>query len=83
MTKIRVLLADDHAILREGLKALLGLADDIDVVGEAADGQEAIDRVAALGARRRRHGRVDARTRRPRGDARDPQAASGHAGFSC
>ena len=49
MTKIRVLLADDHAILREGLKALLGLADDIEVIGEAADGQEAIDRVAALG----------------------------------
>ena len=48
MTKIRVLLADDHAILREGLKALLGLAEDIEVIGEAADGQEAIDRVAAL-----------------------------------
>jgi len=48
MNKIRVLLADDHAILREGLRALLGLADDIEVVGEAADGQEAIDRVNAL-----------------------------------
>jgi DNA-binding NarL/FixJ family response regulator len=48
MAKIRVLLADDHAILREGLRALLALADDIDVVGEAADGREAIDRVAAL-----------------------------------
>ena len=48
MNKIRVLLADDHAILREGLRALLSLADDIDVVGEAADGQEAIDRVNVL-----------------------------------
>lgn len=48
MTKIRVLLADDHAILREGLRALLALADDIEVIGEAADGQEAIDRVTAL-----------------------------------
>jgi DNA-binding NarL/FixJ family response regulator len=48
MNKTRVLLADDHAILREGLRALLGLADDIEVVGEAADGQEAIDRVNAL-----------------------------------
>jgi DNA-binding NarL/FixJ family response regulator len=48
MAKIRVLLADDHAILREGLRALLALADDIEVVGEAADGQEAIERVLSL-----------------------------------
>lgn len=48
MPKIRVLIADDHAILREGLKALLSLADDIEVVGEAADGEEAIERVRAL-----------------------------------
>lgn len=48
MPKIRVLIADDHAILREGLKALLALADDIEVVGEAADGQEAIDRARTL-----------------------------------
>jgi DNA-binding NarL/FixJ family response regulator len=39
---IRVLIADDHAILREGIKALLKLSDDIEVVGEAADGHEAI-----------------------------------------
>jgi DNA-binding NarL/FixJ family response regulator len=48
MAKIRVLLADDHAILREGLRALLALADDLEVVGEASDGQQAIDRVGAL-----------------------------------
>jgi DNA-binding NarL/FixJ family response regulator len=48
MPKIRVLIADDHAILRQGLRALLGLADDIEVVGEAADGQEAVERTAAL-----------------------------------
>jgi DNA-binding NarL/FixJ family response regulator len=48
MAKIRVLIADDHAILREGLKALLTLADDIEVVGEAVDGQQAIERSAAL-----------------------------------
>jgi DNA-binding NarL/FixJ family response regulator len=41
-------LADDHAIVREGVKALLNLADDIEVVGEAADGREAIARVQAL-----------------------------------
>jgi DNA-binding NarL/FixJ family response regulator len=42
MPKIRVLIADDHAIVREGIRALLRLSDDIDVVGEAADGHEAI-----------------------------------------
>jgi DNA-binding NarL/FixJ family response regulator len=43
MSKIRVLLADDHAILRDGVRALLRLADDVEVVGEAADGQAAIE----------------------------------------
>ena len=39
---IRVVLADDHAIVRAGLKAVLGSASDISVVGEASDGKEAI-----------------------------------------
>ena len=39
---IRVLLVDDHAIVRGGLRALLGTTDDIQVVGEAADGAEAV-----------------------------------------
>ncbi len=39
---IRVLLADDHAIVRAGLKAVLGSARDIDVIGEASDGAEAV-----------------------------------------
>lgn len=39
----RILIADDHAILREGVRALLATADDLEVVGEAADGREAID----------------------------------------
>ena len=42
---IRVVIADDHTILREGLRQLLGSADDIDVVGEAADGHEVMTRV--------------------------------------
>lgn len=40
--KIRVVLADDHRMLREGLRALLERQDDIEVVGEAADGREAV-----------------------------------------
>ncbi|MBI4319156.1 MAG: response regulator transcription factor [Chloroflexi bacterium] len=45
MAKIRVLLVDDHTILRDGIRALLSLYDDIEVVGEASDGREAIERV--------------------------------------
>lgn len=48
MPKIRVVIADDHAIVREGVRALLNLADDIEVVGEAADGREAVARVRAV-----------------------------------
>jgi two-component system response regulator NreC len=40
--RIRVLLADDHAVLRAGLRALLSVESDMDVVGEAGDGQETI-----------------------------------------
>ncbi|GAA3881050.1 response regulator transcription factor [Leifsonia kafniensis] len=45
---IRVLVADDHPIVRSGIVGLLGAADDIEVVGEAADGQEAVELAAAL-----------------------------------
>src|SRR3972149_8873095 len=45
MDKIRVLLVDDHGIVREGLHAMLSLNQEIEVVGEAADGREAIKQV--------------------------------------
>ncbi len=45
---IRVLLADDHRILREGLRALLSAQPDIVVVGDARDGVEALEQVEAL-----------------------------------
>jgi len=41
--KIRVVIADDHPIVRDGLRKLLSIEEDIDVVGEAADGQELLD----------------------------------------
>ncbi len=41
-TKIRILLADDHQVLRSGLRALLNLEPDFDVVGEASNGIEAV-----------------------------------------
>jgi NarL family two-component system response regulator LiaR len=45
---IRVLIADDHAILRKGIRALLGTESDIEVVGEAADGLETVAQAEAL-----------------------------------
>lgn len=45
---IRILLVDDHAILRSGLSALLGLEPDMEVVGEASTGEEGIERIKAL-----------------------------------
>jgi DNA-binding NarL/FixJ family response regulator len=45
---IRIVLADDHTIVREGLKQLLKAAGDMEVVGEASDGGEVIERVRAL-----------------------------------
>jgi DNA-binding NarL/FixJ family response regulator len=45
---IRVLLVDDHTILREGIRALLADEPEIVVVGEAGDGEEAVERVQAL-----------------------------------
>jgi DNA-binding NarL/FixJ family response regulator len=48
MSKIRVMLVDDHAILREGLRSLLALQDDIEVVGEAENGQTALELIGTL-----------------------------------
>jgi len=45
---IRVLLVDDHAILREGIRYLLSASGEVDVVGEAQDGVEALEMVEAL-----------------------------------
>jgi NarL family two-component system response regulator LiaR len=45
---IRVLIADDHAILRKGIRALLGTEPDIEVVGETGDGLETVAQAAAL-----------------------------------
>ena len=45
---IRVLIVDDHAVVRRGLKALIGTEPDMEIVGEAEDGREAIDLSARL-----------------------------------
>ncbi len=48
MYKIRILIVDDHAILRDGIRALIDLNDDVEVVGEASEGKEAIEKAQEL-----------------------------------
>ncbi len=48
MERIRVLVADDHPVFRYGMRALLSAEPDIELVGEAADGEEAIQLAASL-----------------------------------
>jgi len=48
MKKIRVLIVDDHGILRAGLRTFLNLQPDMEVVGEAAEGLEAVEKVKRL-----------------------------------
>jgi DNA-binding NarL/FixJ family response regulator len=47
-SRISVLIADDHPVVRQGLQVLLSVQDDIEVVGEAADGGQALELAAAL-----------------------------------
>lgn len=49
--RIRVFLVDDHGVVRQGTQAYLQMLDDIEVVGEASDGQQAVERIGALAAR--------------------------------
>jgi len=48
MGKIRVLVVDDHAIMRDGIKALLSTDPGMEVIGEASEGREAVEKVREL-----------------------------------
>lgn len=48
MKKIKALIVDDHTLVRQGIRSLLALAADIEIVGEAADGREAVEKVRRL-----------------------------------
>lgn len=48
MNKIRVLLADDHTLFREGVKLLLENTEEVEVIGQAADGNEAVEKARLL-----------------------------------
>jgi NarL family two-component system response regulator LiaR len=47
-SSIRIFIAEDHAIVRKGVRTLLSLEKDLEVVGEAANGREAVEQVALL-----------------------------------
>ena len=82
---VRVLIADDQALVRAGFQMILDAEDDIEVVGEAADGREAVEVARRAQARRRPDGHPHAGAGRHRGDARIV-AARGRAarrGCSC
>ncbi len=49
MKKIRVLIVDDHTLVRDGIRSLLGLVANVEVVGEATNGKEALEKVKQLG----------------------------------
>ena len=46
--RVRLLLVDDHTVVRQGLKMVLGLEPDLEIVGEAGNGQEALDAIPLL-----------------------------------
>jgi len=48
MSKLRILLADDHETVREGLKTILNAQADMEVIGEAPDGRSAVERTSLL-----------------------------------
>ncbi len=48
MAKIRILLADDHTLFRQGMKTLLAAESDMEIVGEASNGKEAADKAEQL-----------------------------------
>ena len=71
----RVVVADDQTVVREGIVMLLGLLPGIEVVGAAADGEEAVRLVAEHAAGGGADGPEDAPVRRSGGDPADPVAS--------
>ena len=74
---VRVLIVDDQALVRTGFRMILDAEADMEVVGEAANGNEALTQAGRLEAGRRADGRADAGARRDRGDAAPARATEG------
>ena len=71
--RIRVLVADDQSMVRAGFRMLLSGEQDIEVVAEASNGLEAVDKAARFRPDRRPDGHPHARARRSRGDPAHPR----------
>ena len=78
MEKIKVLIADDHRVVREGLAAILKTKDDIHIVGEAQDGMEAVEKVRDVGSRRCADGCEHAQDGRSRSDQTNQAGVPSH-----
>jgi DNA-binding NarL/FixJ family response regulator len=63
VTKIRVVVADDHETVRQGLKLLIDGQDDMEVIGEAGDGEAAVERAPEEDRRALARGRLDLQIR--------------------
>ena len=50
MSKIRILLADDHTLFRQGIRNLISAESDMEVIGEASNGGDAVEKAEAYGA---------------------------------
>ena len=74
MAKLRIVLGDDHTLVRQGLRKILEERPDWEVVAEAGDGREAVQKVLELAARRRDPRHRHAAAERHRGDAPDRPA---------
>ncbi|EIE44156.1 putative two-component response regulator [Pseudomonas aeruginosa PADK2_CF510] len=70
---IRVLVAEDHTIVREGIKQLIGMAKDLQVVGEATNGEQLLETLRGA-LRGGPAGYLHARRQWPRGDSADSRA---------
>ena len=77
---MRILIADDHGIVRGGLKLLIERQPDMEVVAEAEDGVDAFEQALQTKPGPVRHGRLDAAHDRAPGRAPDPRAPARHAG---
>ena len=80
---VRVLIVDDQTLVRAGFKMILESEPDIEIVGEAEDGLQAIEAVRELRPRRRPDGHPDAEPRRARGNAPHPRHDWDGAACSC
>ena len=81
--RVRVLLADDHSIMRDGLRMMLEESGEFEVVGQARDGQEAVKAAAELSPDIVLMGRHDAEQGRRGGVPRDHGSRRPVSGWSC